>query len=66
MYDYLYDPTDDIGFFAYANPNPDQTKRGFYYGYALVYNNGYWGYINPRNIPLGEGFVYGAASNFIW
>lgn len=64
MYDDLYDPANDNLFSAYANPNPEHTKRGFYYGYALVYYNGYWGYINSRNIAIGEGFAYGRSSNF--
>jgi len=64
MYDYIYDPTDDGEFFAYAYPNPEHKIRGFYNGFALVNYGGYWGFINKNNTPLGEGFAYNAASNF--
>jgi hypothetical protein len=65
IYDDIYDPTVDTDFFAYANPNPEHTKRGFYYGFALVlHSNGYLGYINANNTVLGGGFIYERASNF--
>jgi hypothetical protein len=63
MYEDIYNPATDT-FYVFAVRDPENTKRGFYNGFASVMYNGQWGYINKDNEPLGEGFVYNYAPNF--